>query len=135
MHASGADNALRHLDFAFFDVLAMQIAFNLAYWINGNEGILYADTGARMTAVIIMIVQLALGLFSDVYSRIFIRNAWEEYKSLLFNTIHIALFAGAFLIIAKIPVRRLEIAMSIGLFFNMAFFIHELNKEIGRAHV
>ena len=128
MHASGADNALRHLDFAFFDVLAMQIAFNLAYWINGNEGILYADTGARMTAVIIMIVQLALGLFSDVYSRIFIRNAWEEYKSLLFNTIHIALFAGAFLIIAKIPVRRLEIAMSIGLFFNMAFFIHELNK-------
>ena len=56
MHTSQTDNALRHLDFTFFDTVVMQISFLLMHFLTRHEGFLYADGDHRMVALVFFFV-------------------------------------------------------------------------------
>ena len=118
MHARGADNALHHLDFAVIDLILMQLSFNMAFWITGHTGLVYRHNALRLYALVLFIVQLSMGLFSDIYRRIYTRNARDEYRALLRNVALVWLLSFAFVIIAQLPVHRLEMILGAFVFFD-----------------
>ena len=106
----------------------MQICFNLAYWITGHAGLAYMDSTFQIHAAIILIVQLSLGLFSDVYERIFTRDIKAEFKALLRNTVLIWVLSSAFILLTSIPTQTLVMVLTSGLFFDVNFFVRAWNK-------
>ena len=128
MHTNRSDSALRHLDFAFFDVLVMQLSFIMMYGITRHEGFIYNDEKYLIQASIFLVVQIALGLFSNAYDRIFTRNMYEELKSLLLNIVMIVLLSGAFILMTHTPVKNKELMIVAGLYFDIDFFVRQANK-------
>ena len=128
MHSNRSDSALRHLDFAFFDVLVMQLSFILMYAITKHSGFFYNDEKYVVQASAVFVAQVALGLFSNAYDQIFIRDIYAEMKSLLMNTLLILLFSGAFILVTHVSVINREMAIVAGLYFDINFFVRQANK-------
>ena len=128
MHAKRSDSALRHLDFAFFDLLVMQISFILMYMFTKHPGFIYADETYLIQTSVFLVVQVALGLFSNVYDRIFTRDMYAELKSLLLNIALICLLSGAFMLMTHTPVDNKELLIVAGLYFDINFFVRQSNK-------
>ena len=128
MHTNRSDSALRHLDFAFFDVLVMQLSFVLMYAITKHSGFIYHDEQYVIQAAVFFVVQVALGLFSNAYDQIFTRGMYDELKSLLLNIILIVLLSGAFILMTHTPVKNRELVIVAGLYFDINFFVRQANK-------
>ncbi len=128
MHSSRTDSALRHLDFAFFDVLVLQLSFNLMYAITRHTGFIYYDDQYAIQTAVFFLVQVTLGLFTNAYDRIFTRDIYEELKSLLLNIILIVLLSGAFILMTHTPVVNTELVIVAGLYFDINFFVRQANK-------
>ncbi|MBR0228098.1 MAG: sugar transferase [Clostridia bacterium] len=128
MHTNRSDSALRHLDFAFFDVVVMQLSFIMMYGITKHQGFLYNDEQYVIQASVFLVVQIALGLFSNAYDRIYTRGMYEELKSLLLNIAMIELLSGAFILMTHTPVKNKELLIVAGLYFDINFFVRQANK-------
>ena len=129
MHRRGSDSALRHLDFLLFDILAMQIAFMLMYWITRHRGLIYLDPSFRVQPIIFFSAQMALGMFSDVYDHIFTRDMYTEFGSLLLSVFEIWLLGGVFIVLAGIPVRVNNLIAASFIYFDLTFFLRQWNKR------
>ena len=128
MHANRSDSALRHLDFAFLDIMVMQLSFILMYGITKHSGFIYNDEHYVIQASIFLVVQIALGLFSNVYDRIFVRDIYAELKSLLLNVVLIEVLSGAFILMTHTTVHNTELMIVAGLYFDINFFVRQANK-------
>ena len=128
MHTNRSDSAIRHLDFAFFDVLVMQLSFIMMYGITRHEGFIYNDEQYLIQASVFLVVQIALGLFSNAYDRIYTRGIYEELKSMLLNIGMIMLLSGAFILMTHTPVKNKELLIVAGLYFDIDFFVRQANK-------
>ena len=128
MHTNRSDSAIRHLDFAFFDVLVMQISFILMYAFTKHSGFIYADETYMVQTSVFLVVQIALGMFSSAYDRIFTRDMYAEMKSLLLNVVLINLLSGAFILMTHTPVKNKELLIVAGLYFDINFFVRQANK-------
>ena len=122
MHSNRSDSLLRHLDFAFFDVMAMQLSFVLMYAITKHTGFIYNEENYQIQTAVFFVVQVALGLFSPAYDRIFTRSMYDELKSLLLNIALILLLSGAFILMTQTPVKNKELLIVAGLYFDINFF-------------
>ena len=129
MHTRGADGALRHLDFLLFDMLSMQLGFILMYWIIGNDGLIHLDPEYRIQPIIFFSAQMALGLFSDMYDHVFVRDMYSEFGYLLRNVAEIWLLGGVFILLVGVPVNYKHLIGATIIYFDIAFFIREWNKK------
>ena len=129
MNRRGDDSALRHLDFTFFDMLVMQIAFILMYWMTEHYGLIYMNPYYRVQAIIFFSGQMALGLFSDAYSGVLQRDAFEEFVFMARYSVEIWLLCGVFIILANIPASPMELGIAFLMYFDLGFFARQLNKK------
>jgi hypothetical protein len=127
VHTNRSDSAIRHLDFAFFDVLVMQLSFIMMYGITRHEGFIYNDEQYMIQASVFLVVQIALGLFSNAYDRIYTRGIYEELKSMLLNIGMIMLLSGAFILMTHTPVKIKNCCRG-GAVFRYDFFVRQANK-------
>lgn len=130
MHRIGDENALKYLDFTAFDILAMQLSCLLMYWAMHSGGIIYQDPPHRLLAYCILTVQIALGLFSDNHYGAITRTAREEFFKLLLYILELWLCAAPFLLLARIPVRFLELFLVTMYFLPLSFVGWLLNKRL-----
>ncbi|MBQ7655104.1 MAG: sugar transferase [Clostridia bacterium] len=128
MHTSGSDSALQHLDFAFFDTVVLQISLLIMYWVTGHSGLIYEFEKYRVMAITFLFAQLAIGLFSDIYAKIFIRDPFAEFKALLVNVALVWLSSGAFLLLLHVNAGPKEMIVSAFIYFDINFFVRSWNK-------
>ena len=129
MQKRGSDGALRHLDFTVLDMLVMQLSFMLTHLVMGHEHFLYLNSACRIQAIIAFSAQMALGMYSDAYDHIFVRDKFAEFTKLLLNVAEIWLLGGVFIILANIPTAVDEMFFTSLLYFNLDFFAREWNKK------
>ena len=127
MHRAGEDGALRHLDYAFLDVVSMQISLLLMYWLMGNRGFPYADAHYRTQMAVFFVAQMALGLFSDAYNGILRRTTREQLTALLLYVAEVWLLGGVFLLLSGIQASVPEMLIATVFFFVIAFFVRKAN--------
>ena len=129
MHRRGSDGALRHLDFTVIDMLAMQLSFIFTHLVMGHEGFLYLNPNCRMLAIIAFSAQMALGMFSDSYDRIFVRDSFSEFTKLLLNVAEIWLLGGVFILLNGIPASVEEMIFTSLFYVDLNFYFRLLNKR------
>ncbi len=106
----------------------MQISFVLMYIFTKHTGFIYADETYEIQAAVFLVVQIALGMFSNAYDKIFTRDMYAELKSLLLNVGLIFLLSGAFILMTNTPVKNTELLIVAGLYFDINFFVRQANK-------
>ena len=129
MHRSGADGALRHLDFTVIDIITMQLALCIMYYLTDHKGLIYLDFKYRILAAICFVVQISLCLFSNLYDHVFTRDALTEFRALVINILDVWLIAGLFLICCGYWYSLKEIMIAAILFFDLDFLCRQRNKE------
>ena len=129
MHTNGSDSGLRHLDFAFFDTVIMQISLLIMYHITNHHGFMYVDRDYSLVAVSLFVAQMALGVFSDAYVRIFTRDAWAEFRALLLTIGELWLLVGVFILLTGVQAGAWEMIVASVLFFDLDFFVRIWNKR------
>ncbi len=106
----------------------MQLSFVLMYAITKHTGFIYNEENYQIQTAVFFVVQVALGLFSPAYDRIFTRSMYDELKSLLLNIALILLLSGAFILMTQTPVKNKELLIVAGLYFDINFFFRQANK-------
>ena len=129
MQRRGSDGALRHLDFTVLDMLIMQLSFLITHTVMGHEQFMYFNPLCRMQAIIAFSAQMALGIYSDAYDHVFVRDKFAEFGKLLLNVAEIWLLGGVFIFLTRIPVAVNEMFFTSLVYFNLAFFGRAWNKK------
>ena len=71
---------VKHADFTICDMLCLQLAFILAYWIKNGVGHPYETELYRNVAVVMIFIQLVCTFFNESFSGVLRRNMLEELK-------------------------------------------------------
>ena len=129
MHRRGDDNALRHIDFTIIEIVTMQLSCLLVYWIARHGGVIYYDPDYRLLAYVLLVGQLALGLFSDCHNGILVRNHRQELVSLLLYTLELWLCCAPFLLLLRTPIKLWELFLVTFFFLITCFFGRLVDKH------
>lgn len=89
---------VKHIDFTLIDILAMQLAYIISYFIHTERPfgpLPYANEYYGRMAVIIIMVDICIVFFFESYTGILRRNKIQEFKAVF---IHCTLIFGAILI-------------------------------------
>lgn len=71
---------VKHADFAICDMLCLQLAFVLAYWIRNGIGQPYETELYRNVAVVMFLIQLMVTFFNESFSGVLRRGMLVELK-------------------------------------------------------
>ncbi|MBR3106681.1 MAG: sugar transferase [Clostridia bacterium] len=128
MNPRNTDSVLRHLDFAFFDTVTLQLSLILMYWITGHSGFIYQHERYWLMSMAFMFGQFAASMFADVYQKVFTRDLFAEFKALLLDIGVVLALGGTFLIIMRAAPSPKELLVMVLLFFDINFFVRSWNK-------
>ena len=79
MHKKELRGWLKHIDFIVLDVVMLQVCFVLSYWIWVVFESPYDTYLYRYQAILLLLCQLLVVLFTDSYKNILRRNRVEEF--------------------------------------------------------
>ena len=128
MHSRDSDSALQHLDFAFFDVVDLQLSLMLMYWITGHSGFIFQHEKYRMMAITFLFAQLSISMFADIYVKVFTRDSFAEFKALLLDVALVWLTSSVFLLLLRVAPSPKELIIASFIFFDINFFVRTWNK-------
>ena len=131
MHTNNSKGWLKHGDFILIYLLCMQLCYVLGYWITQGMGNPYASDRFQYQAIILLVCQLLVIIFSNSYTGIVRRGPFAEFiaslKYMLIILIMVLLYLFA-LHQSSIP-SRLHLAVTSGLFVLVDTVLRELNKK------
>ena len=79
MYKKAAQGWLKHWDFILLDIICLQIAFIIAYFLRQGGGNPYADPLYRSEAISFILCQIVVVFFSQSYQGILKRGYYSEF--------------------------------------------------------
>ena len=121
----------KHLDFIVLDILSLQIAFVLAYWITRGFCNPYTAFSFRLLDMVLILAQLCTILFSNNYSAILRRGYLRELSKTVLYTLTILMISALVLFVMHIgtTVSRLQLGWTLVLFIPLSFIVRQLQKK------
>ncbi len=123
---------LKHGDFILIDIILMQLAFIIAYWLHEEPGNPYDDERYAFQAVVIGLCQLVIILFSQNYKNILRRRWFDEMMAVCryMGEIIIAALLFIFIIHRYESTSRLQFGFTSVLFIVFSYTCRCLRKVI-----
>lgn len=91
----------KHLDFMLFDLIYLQIAFVLAYFLRQNEINVYQNNQYRVIAVVIGLFHICYSIFAESYKSILYRGYLKEFLATVKHVFWILICNIAILFFSK----------------------------------
>ena len=125
-------SVFKHLDFIILDMLCLQIAFVLAYWMTRGFGDPFEAFSFRLLAMVLTTAQLGTILFGRNYSAILRRGYLRELSKTLLYTLTILLMSVLILFVMHVGtvVSRLQLGWTLVLFVPLSFIFRQLRKRM-----
>lgn len=127
----------KHWDFILLDLACLQVSFILVYWILHGLHSPYSNPVFRNLAVILLVSQLIVILFSGNYSGILRRSKYEEISAVAkFSAIMLGL-AAAYMFAVKISgqVSRLQTGWTVVFYFFLDWYSRIVLKRLVRNRI
>ena len=93
---------VKHADFAICDMLCLQLAFVLAYWIRNGIGQPYETELYRNVAVVMFLIQLMVTFFNESFSGVLRRGMLVELKKTFEQCTLVCLLVLAYMFLLRI---------------------------------
>lgn len=131
MYKNQTRNWIKHLDFMVLDVVVMQLCFVLSYWLYVDFSNPYRLDGYKYQAMILVMSQLLVMLFSNNYQGILRRGRTDEGVAVIKNTAAIFIVAIAYLFIVhqSAIASRMQFGLTFVSFVFVDYIVRLINKR------
>lgn len=93
---------LKHWDFIILNLVLMQVAFTLAYFLRYGFENPYNNKLYMQVALVVGLLDLLLGVFLESYSDVLRRGYWIEFKNVVRHVVMVTLGIISYLFLAKV---------------------------------
>lgn len=101
MYRKGPKGWLKHYDFILLDMLCIQIAFVLSYWLRNGMGNPYANELYRNMAIFVELADVVVIFFFETMKNVLKRGLYQEFTTTIKQAILVALFCALYLFTLK----------------------------------
>lgn len=118
MYRKNANGWLKHIDFIILDMICLQIAFGLAYFIKNGNIHLYNDFLYRNMAIILEVADLMVLLIFGTLKGVLKRGHYQEFVKTLKHGFIVCLLAVLYLFTVRkgIFFSRFILFLAIGIY-------------------
>lgn len=130
MYRKNANGWLKHIDFIILDMICLQIAFVLAYFIKNGNIHLYNNFLYRNMAIIIELADLMVLLIFGTLKGVLKRGHYQEFVKTLKHGFIVCLLAVLYLFTVQKAIffSRFILFLTIGIYFILTYIVRELWK-------
>lgn len=123
---------LKHGDFIILDILCLQLAFVFGFWLFHGLGNPYGTEDYQFQAVVLVVSQLIVVLFTNNYGGILRRKRFDEFVSVIKYIIEIVVVALVYMFVVKrsATASRLQFGFTSVIFVILDYCFRQLNKRI-----
>lgn len=131
MYRKNANGWLKHIDFIILDMICLQIAFMLAYFIKNGNIHLYNIFLYRNMAIILELADLMVLLIFGTLKGVLKRGHYQEFVKTLKHGFIVCLLAVLYLFTVQkgIFFSRFILFLTIGIYFVLTYIVRELWKS------
>ena len=130
MYRKNANGWVKHIDFIILDMVCLQIAFMIAYFIKNGNIHLYNNFLYRNMAIIIELADLMVLLIFGTLKGVLKRGHYQEFVKTLKHGFIVCLLAVLYLFTVQKGVffSRFILFLTIGIYFILTYIVRELWK-------
>ena len=130
MYRKNANGWLKHIDFIILDMICLQIAFVLVYFIKNGNIHLYNDFLYRNMAIILEVADLMVLLIFSTLKGVLKRGHYQEFVKTSKHSFIVCLLAVLYLFTVQKGVffSRFILFLTIGIYFILTYILRELWK-------
>lgn len=131
MYRKNANGWLKHIDFIILDMICLQIAFMMAYFIKNGNIHLYNNFLYRNMAIILEVADLMVLLIFGTLKGVLKRGHYQEFLKTLKHGFIVCLLAVLYLFTVQkgIFFLRFILFLTIGIYFILTYIVRELWKS------
>ena len=131
MYRKNTNGWLKHIDFIILDMICLQIAFVLVYFIKNGNIHLYNDYLYRNMAIILEVADLMVLLIFGTLKGVLKRGHYQEFVKTLKHSFIVCLLAVLYLFTVQkgIFFSRFILFLTIGIYFILTYIVRELWKR------
>lgn len=131
MYRKNANGWLKHIDFMILDMICLQLAFMVAYFIRNGDIHLYNDFLYRNMAIIIELSDLMVLLIFGTLKGVLKRGHYQEFVKTLKHALIVCFLAVLYLFTVQKGVffSRFILFLTIGIYFILTYLVRELWKS------
>ena len=131
IYRKNANGWLKHIDFMIIDMICLQLAFMIAYFIRNGDIHLYNNFLYRNMAIIIELADLIVLLIFGTLKGVLKRGHYQEFVKTLKHALIVCLLAVLYLFTVQKGVffSRFILFLNIGIYFLLTYIVRELWKS------
>lgn len=131
MHKREIRGLMKHGDFILLDIICLQISFVISYWINIGYGNPYNSYRYCFQAIVLLVSQLFMVIFSSNYKNVLRRKMDDEFISVVKSMAAILIIALIimFVIHRSGIASRLQFGVTSVLFVVLSFTVRSMHKR------
>lgn len=131
MYRKNANGWLKHIDFIILDMICLQIAFVVAYFIKNGNIHLYNNFLYRNMAIILEVADLMVLLIFGTLKGVLKRGHYQEFVKTLKHALIVCFLAVLYLFTVQKGVffSRFILFLTIGIYFILTYTVRELWKR------
>lgn len=131
MYRKNTNGWLKHIDFIILDLICLQIAFVLAYFIRHGNIHLYNDFLYRNMAIIIELIDLMVLLLFGTLKGVLKRGHYKEFVKTLNHVLIVGLLAVLYLFTIQkgIMFSRFVLFLAIAIYLVLTYIVREIWKR------
>ena len=92
---------LKHADFVILDILCLQVAFILSYWMRMGKALPYKISPYGNMAIVIVLIQIAVTFLGESFSGVLHRGMFKELLATIYHCTCVMLLAIAYLFLSR----------------------------------
>ena len=126
---------VKHADFTICDMLCLQLAFILAYWIRNGINQPYQTELYRNVAVVMIFVQLLVTFFNESFNGVLRRGMLVELKKTFEQCTLVCLLVLAYMFLAQVGnnYSRLILLITYVLYVGFSYCVRQILKKFLRS--
>ena len=131
MYRKNANGWLKHIDFMILDMICLQIAFMMAYFIKNGNIHLYNNFLYRNMAIIIELADLMVLLIFGTLKGVLKRGHYQEFVKTLKHALIVCFLAVLYLFTVQKGAffSRFVLFLTIGIYFILTYIVRQLWKS------
>lgn len=136
MYQKAAKGWLKHWDFMLLDVLALQFAFVIAYFIRVGLAFPYYEGRFSRLALILLFIQIAIFFFNDTFKGVLRRGYYYEFTNTVKTVFMVFAMTSIFLFVTQegINYSRLLVFYTCVIYFFMSLGVRYFLKAFLKKH-
>lgn len=124
MNKKKKNGIAKHLDFILLDIVYIQLAYILAYFVRNPQKLFFRGTTLYLHLdVVLMIIDICYVLLCPVYKGILKRGAWKEIQSVILHNVVLWLAAIAYLYLTQQAYWFSRGMLVLAVFLSVAFML------------